>query len=49
MPEPIMSADGSGQRLMITSIDVENFKSYYGKHVLGPFHQVGLNFIFNLQ
>uniref|UniRef100_A0A915Q4C7 Structural maintenance of chromosomes protein n=1 Tax=Setaria digitata TaxID=48799 RepID=A0A915Q4C7_9BILA len=38
MPEPIMSADGSGQRLMITSIDVENFKSYYGKHVLGPFH-----------
>uniref|UniRef100_A0A0N4TDA1 SMC_N domain-containing protein n=1 Tax=Brugia pahangi TaxID=6280 RepID=A0A0N4TDA1_BRUPA len=39
MPEPIMSADGSGQRLMITSIDVENFKSYYGKHVLGPFHQ----------
>lgn len=41
MPEPVMSADGSGQRLMITSIDVENFKSYYGKHVLGPFHQVG--------
>ncbi|VDN21898.1 unnamed protein product [Gongylonema pulchrum] len=38
LPEPVMSADGSGQRLMITSIDVENFKSYYGKHVLGPFH-----------
>ncbi|MCP9263316.1 Structural maintenance of chromosomes protein 4 [Dirofilaria immitis] len=38
MPEPIMSADGSGQRLMITSIDVENFKSYFGKHILGPFH-----------
>lgn len=48
MPEPVMSADGSGQRLMITSIDVENFKSYYGKHVLGPFHQVGLNFRFRL-
>ncbi|VDN02672.1 unnamed protein product [Thelazia callipaeda] len=38
MPEPIMSADGNGNRLMLTSINVENFKSYYGKHVLGPFH-----------
>uniref|UniRef100_F1KR40 Structural maintenance of chromosomes protein n=1 Tax=Ascaris suum TaxID=6253 RepID=F1KR40_ASCSU len=37
-PEPVMSSDGSGQRLVIHSIEVENFKSYYGKHVLGPFH-----------
>lgn len=40
MPEPVMSSDGSGQRLMIESIEVENFKSYYGRQVIGPFHQV---------
>ncbi|VDD88634.1 unnamed protein product [Enterobius vermicularis] len=39
MPEPVMSSDGSGQRLMIESIEVENFKSYYGRQVIGPFHQ----------
>uniref|UniRef100_A0A0N5AHP7 Structural maintenance of chromosomes protein n=1 Tax=Syphacia muris TaxID=451379 RepID=A0A0N5AHP7_9BILA len=39
MPEPVMSSDGTGNRLMITSIEVENFKSYYGKQVIGPFHQ----------
>uniref|UniRef100_A0A183UUA5 Structural maintenance of chromosomes protein n=1 Tax=Toxocara canis TaxID=6265 RepID=A0A183UUA5_TOXCA len=37
-PEPVMSSDGTGQRLVIHSIEVENFKSYYGKHVIGPFH-----------
>uniref|UniRef100_A0A914WBW6 Structural maintenance of chromosomes protein n=1 Tax=Plectus sambesii TaxID=2011161 RepID=A0A914WBW6_9BILA len=38
-PEPIMRQDGSGQRLMITNITVDNFKSYYGRQILGPFHQ----------
>ncbi|KHN79709.1 Structural maintenance of chromosomes protein 4 [Toxocara canis] len=41
-PEPVMSSDGTGQRLVIHSIEVENFKSYYGKHVIGPFHHVGI-------
>ncbi|MFH4975749.1 hypothetical protein AB6A40_002458 [Gnathostoma spinigerum] len=39
LPEPLMNADGTGKRLMITYIDVENFKSYYGKQIIGPFHQ----------
>lgn len=26
-------------RLVIREIEVENFKSYYGKHVIGPFHK----------
>lgn len=43
MPEPVMSTDGSGERLMITSIEVENFKSYFGRHVLGPFHHVSFS------
>uniref|UniRef100_A0A0N5A5C9 Structural maintenance of chromosomes protein n=1 Tax=Parastrongyloides trichosuri TaxID=131310 RepID=A0A0N5A5C9_PARTI len=38
-PEPCMCADGSGQRLVISSIIVENFKSYYGKQVIGPLHK----------
>lgn len=46
-PEPCMNADGSGARLMITSVDVENFKSYYGKQTLGPFHKVRGCFHFN--
>ncbi|KAH7824532.1 Structural maintenance of chromosomes 4, SMC4 [Monocercomonoides exilis] len=28
----------NAKRLIITSIDLENFKSYYGKHTIGPFH-----------
>ena len=26
--------------LAINYIEIENFKSYYGKNILGPFHQV---------
>ena len=32
--------NGQIQRLMITHIVNENFKSYAGKQVLGPFHKV---------
>ncbi len=39
-PEPIMSSDGSGSRLIITKIVADNFKSYFGRHVIGPFHKV---------
>uniref|UniRef100_A0A0K0DY89 Structural maintenance of chromosomes protein n=1 Tax=Strongyloides stercoralis TaxID=6248 RepID=A0A0K0DY89_STRER len=38
-PEPCMRVDGSGERLVISSIDVENFKSYYGKQTIGPLHK----------
>uniref|UniRef100_A0AC34GQN4 Structural maintenance of chromosomes protein n=1 Tax=Panagrolaimus sp. ES5 TaxID=591445 RepID=A0AC34GQN4_9BILA len=40
IPENLCAAyrmDGK-QRLMIEKMVVENFKSYYGKHVIGPFH-----------
>ncbi|KAH7821808.1 Structural maintenance of chromosomes 4, SMC4 [Monocercomonoides exilis] len=30
--------DNQAKRLVIQSMEIENFKSYYGKHVLGPFH-----------
>ena len=33
--------NGQPQRLMITHIVNEFFKSYAGKQVLGPFHKVG--------
>ena len=26
--------------LVINYLEIENFKSYYGKNILGPFHQV---------
>ncbi|KAI6209194.1 Structural maintenance of chromosomes protein 4 [Aphelenchoides besseyi] len=38
-PIPVMSTDPSEARLIITRISVENFKSYYGKRNLGPFHK----------
>lgn len=28
--------------LVIDYLEIENFKSYYGKNILGPFHQVKL-------
>lgn len=38
----VITLDGklicSNQRLIIKSIAVENFKSYFEKHVIGPFH-----------
>jgi structural maintenance of chromosome 4 len=38
-PKPVRSSETSGPRLIITHIDNENFKSYSGKQVLGPFHK----------
>jgi uncharacterized protein with ACT and thioredoxin-like domain len=29
-----------GERLVISHIVVENFKSYFGKRIIGPFHKV---------
>lgn len=41
LPPPLlMSGDTSGQRLIISHLEVENFKSYYGKQTIGPFHKV---------
>lgn len=39
-PKPVCSSEASGPRLIITCIENENFKSYAGKQVLGPFHKV---------
>lgn len=39
-PKPVCSSETSGPRLIITHIEIENFKSYAGKQVLGPFHKV---------
>jgi hypothetical protein len=42
-PEQLMAVEGSGgERLVISHIVVENFKSYFGCQTLGPFHKVGL-------
>lgn len=30
---------GAYQRLMIEKVELENFKSYYGKKTIGPFHK----------
>ena len=34
-----MTFESDRPRLMITHIENENFKSYYGKQTLGPFHK----------
>jgi structural maintenance of chromosome 4 len=39
-PKPVCSSETSGPRLIITHIENENFKSYAGRQVLGPFHKV---------
>jgi hypothetical protein len=39
-PNPVCSNEETGPRLIITHIENENFKSYAGKQVLGPFHKV---------
>jgi structural maintenance of chromosome 4 len=39
-PNPVSSNETTGPRLIITHIENENFKSYAGKQVLGPFHKV---------
>lgn len=38
-PALIQTLDASGPRLMITHIVAENFKSYGGRRVMGPFHK----------
>lgn len=38
MQNSLIMKEGS-ERLVITHIEVENFKSYYGKQVIGPFHK----------
>ncbi|XP_023935989.2 structural maintenance of chromosomes protein 4 [Bicyclus anynana] len=38
-PKPALTFDATGPRLIITSIINENFKSYAGVQVLGPFHK----------
>lgn len=43
IPPPLKSfneVDATGSRLMITQIVNENFKSYAGTHVIGPFQKV---------
>lgn len=35
----------TSERLLITDITVENFKSYYGVRKIGPFHQVRGGFV----
>lgn len=38
-PVPVQAADSTGPRLMISQIVTENFKSYGGMRVMGPFHK----------
>merc|ERR1740131_99400 len=38
-PAPACTLDATGPRLIITHIENENFKSYAGVQVLGPFHK----------
>jgi structural maintenance of chromosome 4 len=47
-PKPVCSNETSGPRLIITHIENENFKSYAGKQVLGPFHKVIEFFLNNI-
>ena len=39
-PPAVCSVESKGPRLVITHIENENFKSYAGRRVLGPFHKV---------
>jgi len=39
-PEIAKTVDERGARLIITHIELENFKSFYGHHVIGPLHKV---------
>ncbi|VDO24177.1 unnamed protein product [Haemonchus placei] len=38
-PQPCMKPDGSGARLVIKEIVATNFKSYFGRQRIGPFHK----------
>lgn len=37
---PLLRISEGGKRLIVHSITMENFKSYQGVHVIGPFDQV---------
>ena len=39
LPQAEMREPGVYRRLMITKIELENFKSYFGKKVIGPLHK----------
>lgn len=39
-PPPAMASEAGAPRLMITHIVNQNFKSYAGEKILGPFHKV---------
>ena len=39
LPESMQNANKPQKRLIITKIVLENFKSYYGKHDIGPLHK----------
>lgn len=41
-PRVFSEVDTTGPRLMITKIVNENFKSYAGTQVIGPFHKVNV-------
>ena len=43
-PPPAMTNEPGAPRLMITHIVNQNFKSYAGEKILGPFHKVFDNF-----
>lgn len=38
-PTPLHLKDNNGSRLLISQIVCENFKSYGGRRILGPFHK----------
>lgn len=43
-PRVFCEVDPTGPRLMITKIINENFKSYAGQQIIGPFHKVSITF-----
>ena len=43
LSEPILRVCPNADRLVITHIEVDNFKSYFGRTVIGPIHKVFCN------
>jgi structural maintenance of chromosome 4 len=39
LPESMQNANQPKKRLIITKIVLDNFKSYYGRHDIGPLHK----------
>lgn len=44
-PPPAMTNEPGAPRLMITHIVNQNFKSYAGEQILGPFHKVSFFYL----